>query len=168
MSKYQKTIDEKTLTLMIERRFQAPKQRVWDAYSKRELLQQWWSPELFSTTIKTFEFWPGGRWHYHMTGPDGTKYWSLAIYSAIHDGVSIEYQDHFSDEQGGKNSSLPTTVARVAFRADGSETLVTTSLMFASLDALQQLLKMGFEQGFASTCDKLDKLLAKSSRSAAR
>ena len=160
MSRYTKTADEKNLTLVIERRFQAPKQRVWEAYSKRELLQQWWSPEHFSTTIKTFEFRPGGRWHYHMTGPDGTKYWSLAIYGAIADGVSIEYADYFSDEQGGNNTSLPSTRTQLAFRADGSETVVTTTLKFASLDALQQLLNMGFEQGFASTCDKLDSLLA--------
>lgn len=160
MSKYQKTVDEKTLTLVIERRFQAPKPRVWDAYSQRELLQQWWSPEHFSTTIKTFEFRQGGRWHYHMTGPDGTKYWSLAIYGAIREGVSIEYQDYFSDEQGGRNGSLPATRAHLAFVADGSGTIVTTTLRFSSLDALRQLLQMGFEQGFASTCDKLDRLLA--------
>ena len=164
MSKYKKTVDEKTLTLVIERRFQASKQRVWDAYSTRELLQQWWSPEHFSTTIRIFEFRPGGRWHYHMTGPDGTKYWSLAIYRAIRDGVSIEYEDYFSDEQGGANSSLPSTRTHLAFRSDESDTIVTTTLKFASLDALQQLLKMGFEQGFASTCDKLDILLAEASR----
>ena len=166
MSKYKKTVDERTLTLVIERRFRASKQRVWDSYSKRELLQQWWSPEHFSTTIKTFEFRPGGRWHYYMTGPDGTKYWSLAIYTAIHHGVSIEYQDYFSDQEGSNNRSLPSTRARLAFSPDGNETVVTTTLEFASLEALQQLLKMGFEQGFASTCDKLDMLLAEPSPTA--
>jgi len=52
----------------------------------------------------------------------------------------------------------------LTFRTDESDTIITTALKFASLDALQQLLKMGFEQGFASTCDKLDMLLAEASR----
>jgi len=164
--KYKKSIDEKALALVIERRFLAPKQRVWDAYSKRELLQQWWSPEHFSTTIKTFEFRPGGCWDYHMTGPDGTRYWSLAIYKAIHEGVSIEYEDYFSNEAGEHNRSLPSTRAHLTFSPDGNGTVVTTTLKFASLGALQQLLKMGFEQGFASTCDKLDTMLSAPSRSA--
>ena len=45
----------------------------------------------------------------------------------IQDGVSIEYEDYFSDEQGGNNSSLPSTLTLLAFRTDGSETIVTTT-----------------------------------------
>jgi len=160
MSKYKKTVDEHRLTLTIERRFRAPKQVIWDYYTKREMIELWWGPEHFPTTIKTFEFKVGGIWHYHMTGPDGTKYWSLAEYRAINSGVSLEYDDYFSDDQGRKSASLPAVRVRVEFRADGTDTIVIKTLTFSTLKDLQKLIEMGFEQGFASQCDKLDKLLA--------
>jgi uncharacterized protein YndB with AHSA1/START domain len=160
MSKYKKTVDENRLTLTIERRFRAPKDQVWTYFTNREWIEQWWGPEHFPTTIKIFDFRVGGFWHYHMTGPDGTKYWNLAEYKAIREGIALEYDDYFSDETGAKSSTLPVTRVHIEFRADGAETIVVSTLKFNSLADLRKLIDMGFEHGFASQCDKLDKLLA--------
>jgi uncharacterized protein YndB with AHSA1/START domain len=160
MSKYEKTVDEANLTLTIQRRFRAPRNVVWDYFTRREMIELWWGPEHFPTTIKTFDFRVGGVWHYYMTGPDGAKYWSRVEYRAITDGVSFEYDDYFSDEQGGKSAALPATRVRIEFDEDGAETRVTSTLKFTSVDDLRKLVAMGFEEGFASQCDKLDRLLA--------
>lgn len=160
MSKYKKTVNEASLSLTIERRFRAPRTLVWDYFTKREMIEQWWGPEHYPATIVRFDFRVGGTWHYHMTGPDGTKYWSLAEYKAIDDGISLEYDDFFSDERGAKSSSLPATRVHVSFRAEGNDTVVTSTLNFSNLDDLRKLVEMGFEQGFASQCDKLDTLLS--------
>lgn len=159
MSKYRKTIDESNLTLTIERSFGASKDRVWDYFTKRDLIEQWWGPEQYPTTIKAFDFKVGGIWHYYMTGPDGTKYWGLAEYTAIDDKRSIDYDDYFSDESGERSTSLPASLVHIKFSVEGTATRITTTLRFTSLEDLQKLVEMGFEEGFASQCDKLDKLL---------
>lgn len=159
MSMYTKTVDETNLTLTIERRFRAPRTVIWDYFTKQELLEQWWGPEGYPATVKSIDVRPGGRWHYYMTGPDGTKYWSLSEYQAIDPGRSFDYDDYFSDEQGGLSAELPATRVRVELVDEGAATLVMMTLRFKSLDDLRTLVEMGFEEGFASQCGRLDALL---------
>jgi uncharacterized protein YndB with AHSA1/START domain len=52
--------------LILERIFDASREKVWSAYTDAEKLAKWWGPRGWETTIKTFDFRPGGAWHYYM------------------------------------------------------------------------------------------------------
>ena len=66
MSQTKVTKDLENKTLIIERTFDAPAQKLWRAYADKEWFEQWWGPEGWQTTTKEFTFAPGGRIHYAM------------------------------------------------------------------------------------------------------
>jgi uncharacterized protein YndB with AHSA1/START domain len=52
----------------------APRERVFKAFSEPEHLARWWGPNGFTSTFQTFELRPGGHWRFVMHGPDGADY----------------------------------------------------------------------------------------------
>ena len=47
---------------------------VFAAMSAPNRIARWWGPAGFTSTIRVFEFRPGGRWRFTLHGPDGTDY----------------------------------------------------------------------------------------------
>jgi len=63
-----------TLDLEISRFVNAPRRKVWQAWTDPEILKQWWCPKPWVTEVRAFDLRPGGAFHTYMTGPlpDGT------------------------------------------------------------------------------------------------
>ncbi|WP_370149856.1 SRPBCC family protein [Exiguobacterium profundum] len=57
-------------TLIAERLFKAPRQLVFEAFSTPAHLEKWWGPSGWETKVYSFDFKPGGIWHYCMTCVD--------------------------------------------------------------------------------------------------
>ena len=62
-------VDESTNTVLINREFNAEQSLVWDAFTKQELLDQWWAPKPFMSRTKFMDFKVGGRRFYAMVSP---------------------------------------------------------------------------------------------------
>ena len=60
--------------IVISRVINASRELVFEAFTEVRHLSQWWGPEGFSTTTRSFEFRVGGVWDFVMHGPDGTDY----------------------------------------------------------------------------------------------
>lgn len=56
------------------REIDAPRERVFRAFSDPAHLAQWWGPNGFTNTFEEFDLRPGGAWRFVMHGPDGTDY----------------------------------------------------------------------------------------------
>ena len=52
----------------------APRERVFKAFSEPEHLARWWGPNGFTSTFHTFDLRGGGKWTFVLHGPDGTDY----------------------------------------------------------------------------------------------
>jgi uncharacterized protein YndB with AHSA1/START domain len=66
--------------IVISRLVNAPPELVFEAFTAVRHLSQWWGPDGFSTTTRSFEFREGGEWDFVMHGPDcqgtvGTAQW---------------------------------------------------------------------------------------------
>ena len=48
--------------IVISRRIDAPRELVFEAFTEVRHLSQWWGPEGFTTTTRSFEFCVGGEW----------------------------------------------------------------------------------------------------------
>ena len=57
--------------IVITRVFDAPRDLVFDAWTKEEHLSKWWGPRGFTTSFQKFDMKPGGTWQFIMHGPDG-------------------------------------------------------------------------------------------------
>ena len=51
-----------------------PAEKVFTAFSQPKHLERWWGPKDFRNTFRSFEFKPGGQWHFTMHGPNGRDY----------------------------------------------------------------------------------------------
>lgn len=60
--------------IVTTRTIEAPRARVYRAWSDPALLARWWGPKGFTNTFHAFEFRPGGAWKFTMHAPDGTDY----------------------------------------------------------------------------------------------
>jgi uncharacterized protein YndB with AHSA1/START domain len=69
--------------IVISRVVDAPRELVFEAFTELRHLSQWWGPEGFSTTTRSFEFRVGGEWDFVMHGPDGTDYPEWISWTAI-------------------------------------------------------------------------------------
>jgi uncharacterized protein YndB with AHSA1/START domain len=53
---------------------EASPERLFAAVSTAAHLATWWGPHGFSSTFRTFDFRPGGKWEFVLHGPDGSNY----------------------------------------------------------------------------------------------
>src|SRR5258708_13847405 len=60
--------------IVISRVISAPPELVFEAFTAVRHLSQWWGPEGFTTTTRSFEFPVGGEGDFVMPGPDGTDF----------------------------------------------------------------------------------------------
>lgn len=162
MEKTNITKNRDTRELIMDRTFDAPREVVWNAWSDPEKLAKWWGPRGWETTIKTFEFKPGGVWHYGMKCVDeaqgewfGRVSWGKAVFENIDEPNEFTYRDIFSDEEGNDNLEMPVMTITVSFTEQDGKTKVVSSGVFASEEDYDKVIAMGVEQGAAETWDRL-------------
>jgi uncharacterized protein YndB with AHSA1/START domain len=161
------TKDLENKTLIIEREFDAAKEKVWQAWATKDWFEKWWGPEGWETTAKEFNFAPGGRVHYGMKCVDkaqgewyGQTSWGVMAIDSVDAPHSFSYTDYFSDEAGKLNEEMPAlTITNEFTEQDGTTTLVSRAVA-DSAEQIEQLIKMRMIEGFTSQLLKLDKLLA--------
>ena len=69
--------------IIITRIIDAPRELVFEAFTEVRHLSQWWGPEGFGTTTRSFDFRVGGAWDFVMHGPDGTDYQEFITWTEI-------------------------------------------------------------------------------------
>lgn len=148
--------------LVLTRPFAAPRRLVWDAYTDCRHLVHWWGPAGWDLTHCELDLRPGGSWHYCMSGQHEGKpmeSWGLAIYEEIEAPHRLVYRDAFSDREGTVNADMPQMEITVTFEEIEGGTLLTSSTLFESSEARQQVIDMGVEHGIADTWARLDDYL---------
>lgn len=167
MDKVQVTKDIENKTLTIERTFNAPKEKLWRAYADKDTFESWWGPEGWETTVKEFNFTPGGTVHYGMKCVDenqgewfGQESWGLMRLETIDEPNSFTAKDYFSDPDGTQNAEMPGQKFSVEFIEEDGKTRLVTRSVTETAEQLEELIKMGMVEGFSSQLNKLEKLLA--------
>lgn len=154
------TKDPENLTMAFTAEFNATPERVWQLWEDPHLFEKWWGPPEYPATVIHHEFNPGGKVRYYMTGPEGEKYHGLSEYVAIDPPRSLEFADGFLDDDGNEVEGMPTMTSRVDITdiESGSRMVITTT--FPSLEAMEQLIEMGAEEGMKGALSQVDALLA--------
>lgn len=133
---------------------------IWDHFTKSELLDKWWAPKPWKCETKSQEFKNGGTWLYSMVGPEGERHYAQVKYGEITEHRSFDGTDCFCDENGNAKPDFPETKWLFGFTGVEEGAKVTVNIHFASEQAMNQLLEMGFEQGFKAGLDQLEEILS--------
>ena len=168
--------------IKIERIFDAPREKVWKAWTDPELVKKWWGPEGFSAPYAKIDFREGGMYTFAMHGPEGSE-WDRDMYSSgkykeivppdpsapLRAGKIVS-TDYFSDKDGnlikpsdeGQDASFPSEMTvTVTFEdlEDGRTKLTIHYPKPESEEHFQAMIKSGMEEGWSSSLDKLEKAL---------
>ena len=153
-------VNKETKTVSITKEFAYERSLVWDAYTKPELLDQWWAPKPLTSRTKVMDFRVGGRRFYAMVSPDGHELgWVLQKYTSISPKTNFKLFNAFADED--ENPELPGSDWDLTFSEQDGTTKVSISIYNESLERMEKILEMGFKEGIMSQLDNLEDLLAK-------
>jgi uncharacterized protein YndB with AHSA1/START domain len=152
------TVDKASKTVKIVREFAAELPLVWDAYTKKEILDQWWAPLPWASRTKVMDFKVGGRRFYAMVSPEGQERWSVQKFTAINPKTNFKYYSAFSDKD--ENLELPGSEWDFNFTQKGESTFVYITIYNESLTRMEKMMEMGFREGFSMQMENLDKLFA--------
>lgn len=153
------SVDKENKTITVKREFAAEVALVWDAYTKSEILDQWWAPRPWKAKTKRMDFRDGGHWLYAMVGPNGEEHWAIANYQNIKVHKSFTGLDAFSDAEGNVNKEMPQSKWEASFTDKGEKTLVELHITYADLAQLEATIQMGFKEGLGMAMENLDELL---------
>ena len=151
------TVDKSTKKVFINREFDAELSQVWDAFTKQEILDQWWAPKPWASKTKVMNFEVGGRRFYAMVSPEGQEHWSLQKYTAISPKTNFKYLNAFADAD--ENPELPGSDWDLNFSEENGKTKVSITIYNESLERMEKMIEMGFQGGFTMTLKSLDVLL---------
>ncbi len=118
------------LPIINTRRFAAPREQVYGAFSDPALLARWWGPEGFTNTIHRFELHPGGAWHLVMRGPDGREYPNESEFIEVVAPARIAFRHH---------GPMHGYVLTMTFESDAGQTVLTWHMVFDDPTEAEQL-----------------------------
>jgi uncharacterized protein YndB with AHSA1/START domain len=150
--------DAEALTVTIVARFDAAIGRVWQLWSDPRLLERWWGPPDYPATVLEHDLRPGGRVTYRTTGAEGDEHGGWWHVLTLDPPRRLEFEDGFADEP---YAGLPPTVVRVTLaERDGGGTDMEIVFAFPTLEAMEQIIAMGFEDGLTGAVGQIDEVLA--------
>ena len=151
------TLDKPSKTVVVTAEFEAGLDLVWDAYTKPELLDQWWAPKPYTSRTKVMDFTVGGRRFYAMVGPDGSEGWAVQKYTSITPKTNFKFFNAFADED--ENLQLPGSDWDLNFSENDGTTKVSVSIYNESLERLERMIEGGFKEGTMMQLKNLEELL---------
>jgi uncharacterized protein YndB with AHSA1/START domain len=108
--------------LVISRRFDAPRQLVWRAWTQAERAALWWGPQGHTTIACAMDVRPGGAWRRDMRAADGSRYCKHGIYREVVEPERLVFTYVTEDATGVPDQE---TLVTVTFAERGGKTELT-------------------------------------------
>jgi len=146
---------DQELQLKIERTFDAPIQKVWDAWTKPELLRQWSCPNTFEVTEQSGDFRVGGIWTETMTSDKyGFTGKLRGEYKVIEEPHKLVSTHEWIDGSGNDGKASEYTV-ELSEQDDGTR-MTFTQIGFVSAESRDSHCG-GWEETFGKLASLLEK-----------
>src|SRR5690606_1523853 len=147
--------------IRVERIFNAPRERVWQAMTDPELVTQWWGRGN-KVVIERMEVERGGHWRFVEHGPDGVHGFEGRYREVVPPERVVQ-----TCEWDGMPGHVIIETSTLEDLGDGRTRLVLLSLFSAPAER-DRMLQSGMEQGMNQSHAALDALLAKGVTAAGR
>ena len=148
------------LSLTIVTEFDAAVERVWQIWEDPRQLERWWGPPTWPATFEQYDFTPGGRAAYFMTGPDGSKGRGWWEFTAITAPYHLELADGFADDNGDPVIDIGAAKMTLTLEDLGGRTRMSVKTNFESEEQMAKMIAMGMEEGMREAMGQIDAILA--------
>ena len=134
----------------------APRELVFEVWSRPEHVNAWFGPNGFTTKTKSMDFREGGTWLYEMTGPDGKVWNSHIVYERIESPALLKYRH---GEKPGDERGFDVTVT---FEDRGDKTEITLKTVLPTKEQRDWVIEnVGAIEGAKQTLARLDETVSK-------
>jgi uncharacterized protein YndB with AHSA1/START domain len=139
----------------IARVFDAPRDRVFAAYTDPALIPEWWGPRDTTTIVDQMDVRAGGSWRFVARGADGSETAFRGTYREVTPPERIVQTFEWEGMPGH------ISVETAHFQDLGDRTRVVTTSLFHTTEERDGMLGSGMERGMNETYSRLDELLAR-------
>jgi uncharacterized protein YndB with AHSA1/START domain len=141
--------------IRVERTFDAPRDRVFAAYTDPELIPRWWGPREYTTRVVKMDVRTGGDWHFvHEDATGGADHGFRGTYREVTPPERIVQTFEWLGMPGH------VSVETVEFEDLGDRTRVVTSSIYHTAEERDGMPLEEMEAGLTETYDRLDEVLA--------
>jgi len=158
--------------VILTRYFNAPRHRLYRAWTDPGQLAGWFGPRVFTETEAELDLRPGGAWRITMASPEGLRYPITGTYLELEEPARIvtrvtveEHPEEWhrmvaANRPPGSGPEHGAMIWTVTFETQGTGTLLTVRDHFEQAADCHAHVKMGMNQGWTESFDRLDELLA--------
>jgi uncharacterized protein YndB with AHSA1/START domain len=143
--------------LVLERVIDAPREKVYRAWTEPELLKQWFAPLPYKTPVAELDVRIGGTSLIVMRGTDGSEIPNRGVYLEVVENERLVFTDAYTEAWVPSEKPFMTVV--LTFEAEGGKTRYTARVLHWSEDDCRMHEKMGFHQGWGQCADQLEALV---------
>jgi uncharacterized protein YndB with AHSA1/START domain len=140
--------------IVTAREFDAPRERVFAAFTDPELIPQWWGLRSTTTIVDRMDARSGGDWRFIERNRDGSETAFRGTYREVTPPERIVYTFEWEGMPGH------VCVDTVEFEDLGERTKLTTTTLFHTTEERDGMLDSGMEKGLNESYEQLDELLA--------
>jgi uncharacterized protein YndB with AHSA1/START domain len=144
--------DDVPSELHLRRFFAAPRQMVFDAWTKPEMVKQWWGPKCFTNPVCEMDARSGGEILIHMQGPDGTVYPMTGRFVEFYPPYRFHFTSGPVDKDGNQVFETWTSVF-FEEKAGGTEVVLDVHVTKSTPEAARYL--KGMREGWSQSLEKL-------------
>ncbi len=134
--------------LTLTRVYAAPREQVFEAWTRPEHISRWWGPHGFTTRTESMDVRPGGTWKYVMKHAEHGEFDNLITYREVVRPERLVYSH-------GTSTEPEQFRVTVTFVEQGGKTRLTMHSVWPSAEALEAVRKFGAEKGGQETLDRL-------------
>ena len=141
--------------LEIDRLIDAPRARVYKAWTDPEQIKHWFAPKPFQLVVKSMDFRVGGSYEMAMRGPAGEDFPFSWVYLEVDPPARLTWNSEFPDMPKG------SIVTVVTFTEEGGKTRVRAKQTFSMLSPTAKHAIAGAKEGWGLTMDQLVRFVEK-------
>ncbi len=156
MSDTPSSINERELVLT--RFINAPREKLFRAWTEPELLLQWFAPQPWTTSKAEMDVRVGGATLVVMRSPEGDEYPNRGVYLEVVENECIVTTDAYVT--AWEPSEKPFMTLILTFEEEGDGTRYTARALHWTVADREEHEAMGFQEGWAQCTDQLEALVA--------
>jgi len=145
--------------LVLTRLIDAPREKLFRAWTDPNLLKQWFAPLPYTTPVAELDVRPGGANFFVMRGPDGKDMPIRGVYLEVVPNERLVSTDAFTT--AWEPSEKPFMTLILTFEDEGGKTRYTARVLHWTVADREAHEKMGFHEGWGICTDQLAALAAK-------
>jgi uncharacterized protein YndB with AHSA1/START domain len=144
--------------LVLTRLVDAPREKLYRAWTEPELLKRWFAPLPYTTPIAELDVRPGGASLVVMKGPAEEEIPCPGVYLEVVPNERIVSTDAYT--RAWEPSEKPFMTLILTFEDEGGKTRYTARVRHWTVADREEHEKMGFYEGWGKCADQLAALVA--------